>query len=61
MPDVVDVCRVCVDLEREVPVKDSVFFVDCNGPYEANNISQTTHNVADYQVSTYWPGHEKFR
>ncbi len=41
MPDVV---AMCVDLER-VPVKDSGFFADCNGPDEANNISQTAHNA----------------
>ncbi len=60
MPDVVAMCRKCVDLER-VPVKDSGFFVDCNGPDEANNISQTTHNITEFQVSTDWPKHTKFR
>ncbi len=59
--DVVAVCRVCVDLERDVPVKDSGFFVDCSGPNEANNISQTTHNVTDCQASIDWPRHTKFR
>lgn len=60
MPDVVAMCRLCVDLER-VPVKDSGFFVDCNEPDEANNISQTTHNVTKCQVSIDWPRHTKFR
>lgn len=60
MPDVVAMCRLCVDLER-VPVKDSGFFVDCNEPDEANNINQTTHNVTKCQVTIDWPRHTKFR
>ena len=46
IPDAVAMCN--VDLER-MSVKDSGFFVDCNGPNEANNISQTMSRTTRYQ------------